>query len=59
MGLNNKCPDCQSTNIHVVDGPYFNDEGSRREMHCMDCGLYWKEVYHVTLTLIEKESRNG
>ena len=60
MGLNRECPECRSTNIWVADGPYYDGpDDCWRDMHCMDCGAYWKETYGMNLKTIEKVTENG
>lgn len=60
MALNNKCPNCGSTSVYVVDGPYFNDQDECFcTRSCDSCGDAWKEYYSVKLKTIEKEIQNG
>lgn len=60
MGLNSKCPNCGSTSIYVVDGPYFNDQDECFcTRSCDSCGDVWKEYYSVKLKAVEKEIQNG
>lgn len=56
MSLNNKCPNCGSTSIYVVEGPYFNDQDECFcTRSCESCGDVWKEYYSVELTDTDKE----
>lgn len=57
MGLNEKCPNCGSTSIYVVNGPYFNDQDECFcTRSCDSCGDVWEEYYSVELTDIDRRT---
>ena len=44
-----KCPECQSTNNYVDDGPYLDGPDGMYLTHvCDNCGCEWREEYALT-----------
>ena len=45
-----RCPDCKSDRIESVefDFDFIESNEIRQEIHCLECGISWIDIYKLT-----------